>query len=1057
LADPQSWIIYDAVRIVERTGYPTVWDFLKALQNNFPVVGYDERDLAAFVYRQLVVLYQKKQSEGISESRPVLKKIEVEIRRLALFLKNPELFMQTVRLGGYGEVSVGRGTSVVIGSLPPWESLYLTNEVQTQWIKVGNGEKRFGFVAEEAKLFDLDEPIQIEIEGNRGGIRPDVLMNKFGNYVFISIGGQEISWTNFYYLFSSAEPLRDEGETINRETLPGMESVARSFWSSDLGETEEGSVLDLAQLAKEGTPGWFDVVRWMAGQFVRPGFGEASQVLGKVDDEGRVLIRQDPGLPGGGRLTLGQSHAGKEVIGILRADPNHGTILEWYEYDRELQSRKDPLLNVHYFEDGQIKILKIGGTQDRTLGWLDVVRWLQGKNVTPGVSGESQVLGKVGSDGRVFIKSDSSLSGGGTLTIGKSFSGKEVIGQLRRDMNQGVILEWYEYDRALGQKTGPLLNAYYFDQGQLQPLNAGTAEWRTLGWLDIVRWMEGKSVKPRKDEESYFIGKANSTGLVFIKSDSNLPGGGTLSVGPSSAGKEVIGILSEDMNHGTILEWYEYDGESSGKKGPLLNAYYFDEGKLKSFNIASAEGRTLGWLDIVRWAQGKEIRPRENGESFILGKLDQGGRFFLKKDKTLPGGGHLSVGLAFERKEVIGILRTDPNHGTILEWYEYDRELQSGKVPLLNAHYFDDGKLKILNTAGIQHHIGWLDVVKWMQGQTVTSRENEESYIVAKVYSGGRVFIKRDERIPQGGFLNVGSSMTDKEMIGVLKNLEGFGTVLVWYEYDPEAKARKENPVKIHAFSEGKILDVTDQVTETLSEEGTGEIIHWTDTQGVNLSAELLEEKATEIRSQILTSRVETYDQSVTRITETQLETIKDLVGKVEDSLKNFLDQSLAEVVRKLADRSYDEGRGFLTERKYQIILNEIDALKDRGDPQAKNVSYQVLTLRDFLRLKIQFLKDAEKIGFNGVVKSLDQYFLGSTDGEHLFYDVDLLAHLKKQDEANASSGPKTNLVAEYLFHEAMEHSGVGHQSLRLLQVYLFPENYQKDVPYLRNAIREFI
>ncbi|MDP3981630.1 MAG: class I SAM-dependent methyltransferase, partial [Chlamydiota bacterium] len=100
---------------------------------------------------------------------------------------------------------------------------------------------------------------------------------------------------------------------------------------------------------------------------------------------------------------------------------------------------------------------------------------------------------------------------------------------------------------------------------------------------------------------------------------------------------------------------------------------------------------------------------------------------------------------------------------------------------------------------------------------------------------------------------------------------------------------------------------------------------------------------------------------------------------------------------------------------------------------------------------------DTEKIGYQGYVEGPQRFYLGGADSSHLFYQTDLIKHLRRLDEENAAAGLHTNLLAEYLFHEAMEHSGLGHQSLRLLQYYLFPENYPNHEHLLTRTLREFI
>jgi len=182
--DASDWLAYEALKIIEKTGYPTVWDFLRAFQDS-PVVEPEEKILASTVFTQLNELYRRKRSEGISKNHPWLEKIQTEIKRLAVFLKNPDDFSQTIQLSQYGQIAFAKGTAMALSPLPAWESLYLTNEVEDQWIKVGNGVKIAGSLTEEAKLWMLDEPASMELGGKRGAVRTDVLIRRFGHYVLI--------------------------------------------------------------------------------------------------------------------------------------------------------------------------------------------------------------------------------------------------------------------------------------------------------------------------------------------------------------------------------------------------------------------------------------------------------------------------------------------------------------------------------------------------------------------------------------------------------------------------------------------------------------------------------------------------------------------------------------------------------------------------------------------------------------------------------------------------------------------------------------------------------
>ncbi|MGB3113299.1 MAG: hypothetical protein WBC00_01590, partial [Candidatus Omnitrophota bacterium] len=87
-----------------------------------------------------------------------------------------------------------------------------------------------------------------------------------------------------------------------------------------------------------------------------------------------------------------------------------------------------------------------------------------------------------------------------------------------------------------------------------------------------------------------------------------------------------------------------------------------------NLNAGVAKGRTLGWVDIKRWQLGEEwIKPREDGTSYVVGKLDKSGR----ESRT----GHYIGRKSAKKGEdafVLGTLVDVPDFGVILVWHKYD-------------------------------------------------------------------------------------------------------------------------------------------------------------------------------------------------------------------------------------------------------------------------------------------------------------------------------------------------------------------------------------------------
>ncbi|MDP3981666.1 MAG: ROK family protein, partial [Chlamydiota bacterium] len=239
-------------------------------------------------------------------------------------------------------------------------------------------------------------------------------------------------------------------------------------------------------------------------------------------------------------------------------------------------------------------------------------------------------------------------------------------------------------------------------------------------------------------------------------------------------------------------------------------------------------------------------------------------------------------------------------------------------------------------------------------------------------------------------------------------------------------------------------------------------IMKWTDEEGVLLSGEALARQRDMITEDLNTHRSHRDDQiaerAVTSVKRYMSKRVRALPAQLKAIIREADDDSVIKVMETLALNAYAWGEGVLSRDRYEQIQDEIRALTQSVDPQGE-VPYHSLSFRKWLGLKRDFLqsKKVQKIGFAGYIEGFDRYFLGGASEENLYYDVELIQTLKKLDAQNFLSGKPTQLLAEYLFHEAMEHSGLGHQTIRLLQYYLFPENYPDGKPLLTVALRQYL
>lgn len=490
-----------------------------------------------------------------------------------------------------------------------------------------------------------------------------------------------------------------------------------------------------------------DFVFWKHGLAIKPRPFPDNQIVRKAEgSQGTVLIMLGMSLTAGSRYSDPLS---PPVLITLREDLNHGVVVDLHE---SRGTTNNPIqgdyITGYYRKDGKILNLNEAAAKKRQFGWLDIVRWKQGHSITPRPDDQSCLVGHTDNNGNIYLRRKE------TFTLGKAFKNMDVIGILKKDINHGVIMVWYENKTAQEKpKPGKFLTAHYFEDGKIHNLNTSLPKDRTLGWLDITKWLQGKKITPRLNEESLVTATVSPDGSVFFEV------GLKLRVGENYVGKKVVGILQEDEIHGTVLEWYLDKNEGdSFIKGDKIQTIYRWKGK----NL-SIQSKNLGWLDFLMWTKGSPIKPRHDGKSFFTATLDETG--------VLHGAGiSLTVGNTFKGKNVVGILRDDINHGTVLYWYENLQTDENAEPMLgeyLNAHYWsqEENKIRALNIGtGNERTFGWLDVTDWLRDRDVKIRPADQSSIVGRI-TNGRF------GITSKGF-EVDKALNNSEVMGILRLTE---------------------------------------------------------------------------------------------------------------------------------------------------------------------------------------------------------------------------------------------------------------------------------------------
>lgn len=515
-------------------------------------------------------------------------------------------------------------------------------------------------------------------------------------------------------------------------------------------------------------PGWLDVKRWVEGAEIVPRPAEKSWIATKAHARGYVEVESSM------RLHIAQENGGKEVLGIMRQDVNHGVVLDWYE---NKGSREEPVkgqwLNMSYRDAaGEVQFLQSDRASDRNAVWLDIVKWHQGELIEPRPGGEGFGVFAVSSAGIVNVHN----AIGARYAAGPEYAGREVIGVLREDLNYGVVLEWYLNEGTKDKpRKGAWLNAYYHKGQKIYSVN--TSIKRSFTYLDFRDWAKGFPVQPRPYPLNQIVRAAYDGGRILIGQ------GVHFNAGAEYDGREVVLSMREDLNHGVVVEIHENKGSTEQpQKGPYITTYYIEDGEPVNINRSHAKGRKMGWLDFLRWKQGKPVMARPHERSFITGRTQGSGNFPLAQGEAFALGG------AFGDREVAGFLRNDINHGVVLEWYE---NKGSREVPVkgafLTGHYLEDGQIRNLNASlASGRTFGWLDVVDWSRGKEITARPNEESRMLATVNKDGSISIQH--LVKSSG----GQKYGGKRVIGILRNDEVYGTVLEWFLNE----GTDEKPVK---------------------------------------------------------------------------------------------------------------------------------------------------------------------------------------------------------------------------------------------------------------------
>lgn len=460
----------------------------------------------------------------------------------------------------------------------------------------------------------------------------------------------------------------------------------------------------------------------------------------------------------------------KEAIAILKEDINHGNILEIFEYNSET-FKKGKLLNLYFWyhnRHGQLQLLPLeyyisGKSRNfvqRTIGWLDFVKWLKQEPVIVRDNKESFMVGKLKTNGAIWVRDDTTLINGGLLSITKSAEGY-VIGFLDNLPEFGLTALWYSYDINTKQIGQDLLNALVIRDGRMHSIKKRLKDMVSLSPLEeeiktpivnspiietkeaiietqvkidkkeevlepaikkvekeeglqetedmttifssieeksIVNWLKNGQILLNKDEEIRLVLKVKEVNKLINRHNTNI---NKFYFGRSST-EDVMAILHNDINHGTVLEFFEYD-KVQDKKGELINIYYFEDianqknvkPELRSVNYFPGEHHGLGWLDIVKFMQKLVVIPRDNEKSFYVTKtLEKGRKIRIKDNTSLIRNGIISISqkLALPQ-EVIIILKNTPNLGNVLDIYSYDSSTGKRSANPIQSHYFKDGEL----------------------------------------------------------------------------------------------------------------------------------------------------------------------------------------------------------------------------------------------------------------------------------------------------------------------------------------------------------------------------
>ncbi|MDP3980071.1 MAG: hypothetical protein Q8Q33_01515, partial [Chlamydiota bacterium] len=188
---------YNALTILGQTGFRTVWDYLRELSMQ-PVVYRKDLELARRVYDELFALYQRNtfipgMASGLNAE---LQRIRIELKRMKVFLKNPELFTSTFLLGEYGQLTIRQSAQLKVP--------------RTSWGMFSDATRPTvpGRFVQDFPMWDVDSVVHVEAFHEGLNDYEDVSNPAKGliQRVNVMYGDEELPLSALYGVFGSQEP-----------------------------------------------------------------------------------------------------------------------------------------------------------------------------------------------------------------------------------------------------------------------------------------------------------------------------------------------------------------------------------------------------------------------------------------------------------------------------------------------------------------------------------------------------------------------------------------------------------------------------------------------------------------------------------------------------------------------------------------------------------------------------------------------------------------------------------------------------------------------------------